>query len=191
VKHTATRRTAQRTALLLVDVINDLDFEGGAALRGPALAMADALRALVQEAHRRGVPVVYVNDNKGRWRSDREALVRRCLRPRCRGRALVAKLRPSPRDYFVVKPAHGGFYQTTLEVLLRWLGVRRVIITGLATDRCVAFTAYEAYVRDLRVAVPRNCCAAEQPEWHAQALDFMERVVEADTRPLTPATWKR
>src|SRR5436305_9486166 len=57
-------------ALLLIDVINDLEFDGGEKLLAPALAAARRIAALSARARRAGVPVIYANDNFGRWRSD-------------------------------------------------------------------------------------------------------------------------
>ncbi|NVL67948.1 isochorismatase family protein, partial [Escherichia coli] len=62
-------------ALLLIDVINDLEFDGGERLLRRALPMARKLAALVERARKAHVPIVYVNDNFGRWRSDFRAQV--------------------------------------------------------------------------------------------------------------------
>ncbi len=97
-----------RLALVLIDVINDLDFPGGAALRRPALAMARRLAVLKRRPRKFGIPAIYVNDNFGRWRSDFATLVARCRRPRFRGGNLAELLAPSADDYFVLKPKHSG-----------------------------------------------------------------------------------
>src|ERR1700745_550752 len=62
-------------ALLLIDVINDLEFPAGDQLLRHALPMARQITALKQRARREGVPVLYVNDNFGRWRSETNAQV--------------------------------------------------------------------------------------------------------------------
>ena len=128
-------------ALLLIDVINDLEFEGGEALLPSALKMAAALAALKRRAKEQGIPVIYANDNFGRWRSDFPKLVEHCSREDARGREIVIQLKPEDDDYFVLKPKHSAFYSTTLDVLLRYLGARRLIITGIAANICVLFTA--------------------------------------------------
>ena len=95
-------------ALLLIDVINDLEFPEGEELLGHAMPMARqiAAQAAGQGA---GVPVIYVNDNFGRWRSDFHAQVQHCLQDGVRGRPIVELLRPEEDDYFVLKPKHSGF----------------------------------------------------------------------------------
>ena len=168
------------TVLLLIDVINDLEFEGGDALLAPALSMAGRLAALKRRARAAGIPAVYVNDNFGRWRSDLSALLAHCLRADVRGRPLVECLLPEPDDYFVLKPKHSGFFSTTLDTLLAYLRARTLILTGLTADNCVLFTASDAYLRDFQVIVPPACVASIDPRHTRQALDHMRRVLEAD-----------
>jgi nicotinamidase-related amidase len=170
-------------ALLLVDVINDLEFEDGEALLAHAVPMAERLASLVRRCREAGIPVVYVNDNFGRWRSDFRTLLQRCLETAVRGRPVVALLRPDDRDYFVLKPKHSGFYSTTLDLLLRHLGARTVILTGLTGDICVLLTAHDAYMRDLELVVPADCVASVDPAENQHALRYMARVLKADTRP--------
>jgi nicotinamidase-related amidase len=169
-------------ALLLVDVINDLEFEDGDALLVHALPMAERLAALARRCREAGVPVIYLNDNFGRWRSDFRTLLRRCLRTPVRGRPLARLLRPGARDYFVLKPKHSGFYSTSLDILLRYLGASTVILTGLTGDICVLLTAHDAYMRDLQLVVPADCVASVDPAENEHALRYMARVLKADTR---------
>jgi len=65
-------------ALLLVDVINDLEFEGGEVLLPHALAAAQRIAALKESCREAGIPSIYVNDNFGKWRSDFKAVVAAC-----------------------------------------------------------------------------------------------------------------
>lgn len=171
------------TALLLVDVINDMEFDGGAELLGQALPMAESLARLTERARKAGVPVIYVNDNFGKWRSDFRALLEHCLGGDVRGRPVARLLVPEKTDYFVLKPKHSGFFSTTLDTLFEYLHTRTVIVTGLATDRCVLFTASDAHMRDLEIFVPSDCCAAEHADHHAAALEMMRRTLGVDTRP--------
>jgi nicotinamidase-related amidase len=169
-------------ALLLIDVINDLEFEGGEKLFPRALPMAKKLARLVERARKHGVPVIYVNDNFGRWRSDFRAQVRHCLEDGVRGRPVVEILRPLDDDYFVLKPKHSAFFSTALETLLQALETETLILTGLAGDNCVLFTAHDAYMRDYRLAVPSDCIASESPTSNAWALRHMARFLKVDTR---------
>ena len=89
-------------------------------------------------------------------------------------------MRPAGDDYFVLKPKHSGFYSTTLDLLLDYLGAATLILTGLTTDNCVLFTASDAYLRDFEIVVPSDCVASIDPGHTAQALEHMHRVLKAD-----------
>jgi len=168
-------------ALLLIDVVNDLDFPEGDRLLRKALPMAKRLARFVERARRANVPVLWVNDNFGRWRSDFRSLLRWCSRPGVRGRPIVELLAPPhDRDYFVVKPKHSGFFNTSLELLLEHLGTETVVLTGMATEICVLFTANDAYMRDFEVVVASDCVASSNAAGHAQALALMRSALRAD-----------
>jgi nicotinamidase-related amidase len=126
---------------------------------------------------------VYVNDNFGRWRSDFRSLVQHCSRPQSKGRPLVELLKPEEDDYFVLKPKHSGFYSTALDVLLRYLEVRSLIIAGIAANICVLFTANDAYLRDYQLYVPRDCVAANTRKLSEDALEQISTILKAETRP--------
>src|SRR4029453_5155967 len=132
-----------KTALLLVDVINLFDFPRGAAFARRALGPARNIRRLCDRAHRGGVPVIYVNDNWGRWRSDFKTIVADCSRPDRPGARIATLLAPTPGDFFVHKPHLSGFHDTPLDTLLQTGEVQTVIVTGFAADNCVFFTAAE------------------------------------------------
>ena len=169
------------TALLIVDVINDFNFPEANLLMRYAPPMARKLARLKQRAKRAGVPVVYVNDNFGRWRSDLNSLVEHCREGKAR--EMVDLLRPDKDDYFVLKPKHSGFFSSTLETLLRYLGARRLIITGIAGNYCVLFTSNDAYMRDYELVVPADCTASNTAVENRQALTLMKSYLKADTRP--------
>ncbi len=177
-------------ALLLIDVINDLDFPEGDQLLRHALPMARRIADLKRRAQREGVPVLYVNDNFGRWRSDFSAQVEHCLQDGVRGKPIAELLRPDQDDYFVLKPKHSGFFSTTLDTLLEYLEVRSVVLTGMAGNICVLFTANDAYMRDLHLAVPADCVASNTEEENRHALDQMHRVLKADIRPSTELSFQ-
>lgn len=169
-------------ALLLVDVINDFDFPESAKLLRYAIPAAKRIARLKRRLKAKGVPVVYVNDNFGKWRSDFKKQVERCIADDCMGAPIARALIPAEDDYFVLKPKHSGFFSTSLDVLLGSLGVKRVIITGFAGDICVLFTANDAYMRDYEVVVPRDCVACESLAAHRNACEQMRRFLRADTR---------
>lgn len=170
-------------ALLLIDWINDLEFEGGAKLLERALPAARRARALRSRAKAAGVPVVYCNDNFGRWRSDFRNQLEHCLNDDVRGGPVVELLHPDEHDYFVLKPKHSGFHSTTLDVLLAHFGAKTLILSGIAGNICVLFTAHDAYMRDFQLVVPPDCMASETGHQDAAALEHMATTCKADTRP--------
>ena len=182
-------------ALLLIDVINDLDFPEANQLLRYARPMARKLLRLKDRAKKAGIPVIYVNDNFGRWQSDFRRQVQHCLRETSRGHEIVSLLRPDEDDYFVLKPKHSGFFSTTLETLLRYLGSKTLILTGIAGNFCVLFTANDAYMRDYGLIIPSDCTASNSARENREALALMRKFLKADTRPSTkvrlPVTRKK
>jgi nicotinamidase-related amidase len=101
------------------------------------------------------------------------------------GRNVAKLLRPDAKDYFVLKPKQSAFYGTTLDTLLRDLGTKRVILTGVAGDNCVLFSANDAYMRDFKLHIPSDCIASNTEVENQYALQLMKKVVKADITPST------
>jgi len=167
-------------ALIIEDVINDLEFPEAKQLARFIPSLADSIARLKRRAKAAGVPVIYVNDNFGRWRSDFRALIKHCHKGK--SRSLIEKLYPEQDDYFVLKPKHSGFFSSALETLLRYLRVRRLIITGIAGNFCVLFTANDAYMRDYELTIPSDCVISNTAKENKEALQVMKRYLKADTR---------
>jgi nicotinamidase-related amidase len=175
----------RRTALLLVDVINDMEFDGSESLVRCAEPMAKRLHQLKRRCREAGIPTVYINDNFGKWRSDFRSLVDHCINDPVPGREVARLLRPDDDDYFVLKPKNSAFFGTTLDTLLTSLNTDTVILTGIAGDNCVLFSANDAYLRDYKLFIPGDCIASNSKEENDAALRLMEKVVKADVRPST------
>ena len=173
------------TALLLIDVINDLAFEGSEALVAQAEPMAARLATLKRRTAAAGLPTIYINDNFGQWRSDFRKTVAHCTSRRSPGRRVLQRLRPTARDYFVLKPKHSGFFDTTLDTLLDALRIRRVILTGIAGNICVLFTANDAYMRDLRLFAPADCIVSNTAADNDHALRQIQTVLKGNVTEST------
>ena len=170
-----------KTALLLIDVINDFDFPEGEQLLRLALPVGRRIAELKQRAIEAGIPSIYVNDNFGRWQSDFKKIIAHCKGETSKGKPFVELLLPDQNDYFVLKPKNSGFYSTTLDLLLTHLTAKNLILTGIAGNNCVFFTANDAYMRDYKVFVPSDCVVSNTEEENAYALKQMETVLKADT----------
>jgi len=169
------------TALLLIDVINDLAFDGSASIVAQAESMAGPLALLKRRATAAGVPAIYINDNFGQWRSDFRRTVAHCTARSSPGHRVSSRLRPTARDFFVLKPKYSGFFDTTLDTLLETLHIRRVILAGLAGNICVLFTASDAYMRDYRIFAPADCMASNTAADNDYALRQIETVMKGKT----------
>lgn len=167
------------TALLIIDMINDMDFEEGDELLAKIDAAVDIVASLRDEAEKAGVPVIFVNDNFGQWHSDRQRIIEHV--EATRGREILQRLRPGEDDYFIVKPQVSGFYATNLPVLLPRLGASRLILTGVAADICVLFTAADAHMREYALWVPRDAVASDKSEHLDWALGIMRKSMDAET----------
>jgi nicotinamidase-related amidase len=175
-------RRARRAALLVVDMVNPLDFPGAKSLLRHAIPAARAIARLKSRMQADGAPVVYVNDNFTRWRRDFNELVAICSQPDAPGAPLAVLLAPGRDDYLVLKPKHSGFLASPLDVLLAQLRVRRVVVTGIAGDGCVLATALDAHMREFEVSVPSDCCASISKARNDRALRLLRESLEIDTR---------
>ena len=174
---------AASTALLLIDVINDFEFENGEQLLKLAMPIGHNIAGLKSLVKKAGLPVIYVNDNFGKWQSDLNKIVSHCLEDGVRGESFVKLVLPDEDDYFVLKPKHSGFYCTSLELVLDHVGATNLILAGIAGNNCVLFTANDAYMRDFKIVIPADCVVSESPQENEYALKQMEKVLKADIRP--------
>src|SRR6187401_361903 len=171
---------AAGSALLLIDVINDLAFDGSHALVAQAEPMALRLAAFKRRATAAGLPAIYINDNFGQWRSDFRRTVAHCTARSSLGHRVSRRLRPTKRDYFVLKPKHSGFFDTTLDTLLEALRIRRVILAGIAGNICVLFTANDAYMREYKIFAPSDCIVSNTAADNDHALRQIETVLKGN-----------
>lgn len=176
-----TRKPARKSSvvLILVDVINDFKFPNADALLRNALPIAPRIGRIKKRAHDAGVPVIYVNDNFGDWHSDAKKLVAYCTGANGRGAKFVTQVAAQAEDYFVLKPMHSAFYQTPLDTLLKHLGASTLVLAGIATNSCIVYTAHDAKMRDFKVVILSDCCAARTIHEHRQALNHVEAMASA------------
>jgi nicotinamidase-related amidase len=170
----------ERSALLIVDMLNDLEFEGGEELLEQAMPVASAIVHLRDWYHAHGLPVIYANDNFGRWHADLAKVIEHCRRVGSRGGVLSDGLLPGVEDYFVLKPRHSAFYETPLCTLLEKLEVDALALVGIAGDDCVLRTALDAQMRRFALWVPADGIASQTTLRNQRALSCMQEVAKAD-----------
>lgn len=172
-----------KLAILIIDMINDFNFEDGKVLLSHAEKIAKNILQLKKIARDKKIPIIYVNDNFGKWKSDFKILVDHCISENTPGKKIAQMLKPDQEDYFVLKPKHSGFFSTTLEILLEHLNTETLILTGITTDICVLFTANDAYMRDYKIVIPFDCVAAVTESQHTKALENIARATKAEILP--------
>lgn len=178
--------------LVLIDWINPLNFPGAEKLARPALAAARATARLRDRLEGEKVAVVYANDNYGSWQSDFQSLVAQCRARDDTSGEIARLLAPRPRDITLLKPRHSAFYGSALELLLKEMGARELVLSGLATDMCVQMTAADAFLRGFEgVWVPPECTAAETPQAKAASIRYMREVLKCDVRSMRAAVRRR
>lgn len=170
-------------ALILIDFINPLNFPGAEKLAPGALKAARATVRLRERLAREKVAVIYANDNYGLWQSDFHSLVTECLAREDESGEIARLLAPRATDLTLLKPRHSAFYGSPLELLLKEMGTRELILAGLAADMCVQMTAADAFLRGFEgVWVPSDCTAAETADAKAASLKYMRDVLKCDVR---------
>ncbi|MBO9512604.1 MAG: cysteine hydrolase [Variovorax sp.] len=175
--------THGRTGFLIIDMISCWDFPDAEKLLPGVRGIVRSISAFKSRCQRTGVPVIYANDNRGRWRSDFPDLVQRSLDAGGAASEITRALMPDPDDYFVLKPSHSAFFGTPLELLLQHLKVRRIVIAGVSSDQCVLSTALDARMRMLDAIVPRDCVATQTRERNAAVLKQLREVHLLPTTP--------
>jgi nicotinamidase-related amidase len=175
------QQTSGRAVVLALDLISDFEFPDGPRVRRALAARAPAIRHLLASARDHGVPVIYVNDNIGPWRSDAPGLIARCTRREGPGASLVRSLLPADDDFIVLKPRHSAFFGTPLAALLDHERVDTLVLAGVSAESCVWMTACDAHTRGLRLVVPADTVAgASVRDWRA-TLTSLKRILKART----------
>jgi len=165
-------------AVLVIDMLNDFVLEGAPLQVPGAMELARRIAPLLEEARERGVPVIYICDHHDPEDEEFRRWPKHCVKG-TEGARVVEPLRPRKGDRCVPKRRYSGFFETNLDQLLKEVGARTLILTGLLTDVCVFLTAVDAGQRGYEVVVPRDLTISlseEEKEW---ALRQMERLVGA------------
>jgi nicotinamidase-related amidase len=179
----------ERTALVVVDVLNDYLHPDGEPLRESAEAVTPTIARLLEVARKVDAPVVHVNDNHERWDAGRDDLV--AFARNGAPAALIDPVAPAPDAPFVVKARHSIFYGSPLEYLLDSQRIGRLVLVGQVTEQCILYSALDAYIRHFKVIVPRDAVAHIDRGLADAALRMMAEnmraeVVDADDVDFVP-----
>ncbi|ART74576.1 cysteine hydrolase family protein [Sutcliffiella horikoshii] len=171
----------KQTALLIIDIINDFQFKHGSILAEKTTKIVPNIKAIKEVMHKKGLPVIYINDHYNLWQADYDKIMDKCTNKW--SDPIMKALYPSGDDFFLIKPKHSAFFGTALHTLLSQLHVKKLILTGLAGNICVLFTANDAYMREFELVIPSDAIASADDDDHMYALRMMENVLKADVSP--------
>jgi|UniRef100_A0A7C1GJU8 nicotinamidase-related amidase len=164
-------------AVLVVDMLEE--FVRGRLRAENAEKIVEPIRKLVAFAREKGIPVIYTIDQH-HPEIDYEF---RLWGPHAvRGSAeakIISELAPRENEYIVAKRRYDAFMFTDLDMLLRELGVKNLIVTGIHTHVCVLQTVMGAFYRGYTVIVPEECVAAFDNYWHKVGLEYMKNYAGA------------
>jgi nicotinamidase-related amidase len=167
-----------KTAMLILDMLNQFSFPEAKQLRSHTEEAAKRIWQLKQRVKKKKIPVIYVNDNFGKWKFNSTQIFESCTGEKCLGRDIALLLEPQPDDYFILKPMHSAFYSTSLAVLLDQLKIQQLILTGIAGNVCVLFTAHDAHMRHFKLIIPKDCIASNTRADNEYALRQFKNVFD-------------
>jgi nicotinamidase-related amidase len=167
-----------RSALIVVDMLNAYEHPDAEKLTRSVERALPQMQELIHRARDEDVLTIYVNDNFGAWNSNRDELLETAMQGEFKH--LVEPLAPEEDTLFVVKARHSIFFQTPLEYLLGQEDVDRVVLIGQVTEQCILYSALDAYVRELSVAVPRDAVAHIHDDLAEASLRMMEINMDAE-----------
>jgi nicotinamidase-related amidase len=167
-----------KSALIVVDMINSYDHPDAQKLTESVEEVLPTIKDLIDGWDG---PTIYVNDNFGHWRSNRDDLLESALGGEF-GK-LVEPIAPKDDSMFVVKARHSIFYQTPLEYLLGQEEIDKIVLVGQVTEQCILYSALDAYIRHIDVRVPRDAVAHIHADLADAALKMMELNMRADVSP--------
>ncbi len=167
-----------KPAILVVDMLNDFVTGALACDRGKAIVPATA--RLLDAAREAGIPVIFCNDAH-LPKIDRELEVwgdhAIAGTP---GAQVIPELNLCDKDYVVPKRRYSGFFQTDLDALLRELGVKTVVMTGLHAHMCVRHTSADAFQLGYNVVVAKEATDSFTEEDYIGGLAYLKTCYGAD-----------
>ena len=172
-----------KSAFILIDMEQGfIDPSSAHCIKGAA-ATVPACEKAIQTARQKGIPVFFVKRIYREDGSDVECTRYqswvaggRSMSPGSFGAQEPESLRPQPGDYTIIKPRWSAFFQTELDLILRRLDIRTVILAGPTTPNCIRPTCYDATALDYNVVVLSDCTSSQTEEIQQANLDDMKRM---------------
>jgi nicotinamidase-related amidase len=172
-----TMESKSKQALLIIDMINDFQFEHGPILAKQAEDISHKISSLKQKLKTSGCPIIYINDHYELWQADFKKIANKCENSLSKN--IIHTIYPEDDEFFLIKPKHSAFYGTALNTLLYNLKIKQLFITGIAGNICVLFTANDAYMRGYDIIIPSDCIASNDEQDNHFALKMMKNTLKA------------
>ena len=178
--------TVENPAILVVDMLNDFCKEGGSMVLKEGVEAVAPIANLIAKAREHGFPIIYINDchRPGKYDKEFDKRAPHCIDGTW-GAQVIDELAPQEQDYCIKKRRFSGFYQTDLDLVLRELGIKTVVVTGVVTNICVRSTCHDAFFLGYNVVVPTDCVRATGPREQESTLWDIEThfgaVTDSDT----------
>ena len=153
-----------KQALIMIDMQRGFLDSASPLCIPSAEATVPACAALIDRCHAAGIPVIYAVRH---YRSDCAAHL---------SDAFPAAFTVLPQDYVLVKPRFSAFFHTSLDLILRRLGVQTVLLAGTTTPNCIRTTCYDAISLDYDAVVLSDCTSSVTDAVQAANLADMQRI---------------
>jgi nicotinamidase/pyrazinamidase len=168
-----------KKALIIIDMLNDF-VEDEAPLKVPGVKkIVGPIKKEIDRARQDNYPVIYLCDCHEE--NDREF---KLFPPHAvkgtRGASIVDELRPEGTDLLVRKSSFSGFFNTDLEEILNKFSVKKIIVTGTATNICVLYTVADAVMRGYKVDIVKDAVIGLNKKDHKFALKQMQDILKAN-----------
>ena len=174
----------ERTALLVIDMQNGFLHPSSPLFIDGAPATVPACAGVIDCCREHAIPVIFITrryhaDGSNVERPRLEAWRRggKPLSPGCPPE-LSDELPPEfgEADYHIVKPRYSAFFATELDLLLRRLAIRRLVLIGTTTPNCIRTTCYDAISLDYDVVVLKDCTSSKTEEIQRSNLRDMKNI---------------
>ena len=175
--NSSNQKDKQLPALLIVDLINSFTFKHGSVLAEKSIHMVPKINYIRDIFKNKKLPTIYVNDHYKIEKPTQEKLIKHCLNPLSYD--LIKQIQPNEEDYFIFKPNYSGFYLTNLDELLKKLNITHLVIVGVAGNRCVLFTANDAFMRDYNLIIPQDAISSVTDYDEKVAIYMMKDILNA------------
>ncbi|MHA2140184.1 MAG: cysteine hydrolase family protein [Candidatus Thorarchaeota archaeon] len=172
---TLTKLSPEKTALIIIDMLNDFVEENGALVVPGAKDLVPILSKILDKARQQSLTVLYMTDNHMPDDDEFKVWPKHSVAG-TEGAQVVDELAPSEGEKVIPKRRYSSFFGTDLDLTLREAGITDLILMGVLTDICVMYTSADASARGYNVYVVADGTGSTVKENHQFALQHMKEI---------------